>query len=104
LPHIEDIVGLLRLLRHAVKPGGLVVTDFWNPQSYVYWRKKGSSVYNHYVTYPEAVKMLEQAGLTISAVEAAGFDNPFGLNLELLGRTPFKRFGYSLITICRRTV
>jgi ubiquinone/menaquinone biosynthesis C-methylase UbiE len=102
LPHIEDIVGVLRLLCAAVKPGGFVIADFWNPRSYTYWRKRGSSVYNHYVPYDEARAMLLRAGLEILAIEGAGFQSPIDLNLEFLGRTPLKRFGYSLIAVCRR--
>lgn len=102
LPHIDNIVELLRLLRNAARPGGIIIADFWNPISYTYWKKRGSSVYNHYVTYREALIMLRNSGLELTVVEGANFQNPLNVNLELLGRTPLKRFGYSLIAICRR--
>lgn len=102
LPHIEDIAGLLSVLKNAVKPGGTVITDFWNRNSYVYRKKRGSSVYNNYVTYPEAVQILGDAGLEVITIEGGGFGNRLQWNLEILGRTPLKYFGYSLVSICRR--
>jgi ubiquinone/menaquinone biosynthesis C-methylase UbiE len=102
LPHIEDIIGVLQLLRDAAKPSGTVIVDFWNRHSYVHWRKRRSSVYNHYVTYSEAVEMIRLSGLQLVSIEGAGFQNPLNLDLEFMGRTALKRIAYSLIAICRR--
>lgn len=102
LPHIEDIPGVLKIFRNAVRPGGTIMVDFWNRNSYVYWKKKGSAVYNNYVNYGEAKEMITRAGLKLITFYGAGFGSPLEINLEFLGRTPMKRFAYSLVAICER--
>lgn len=102
LPHVEDITNVLRIFRDALRPGGLMMIDFWNRYSYVYWRKKGAGVYNHCVTYKEALEMIAAAELDLVAVKGAGFGAPSNINLEFLSRTPFKRFAWSLVALCGR--
>jgi ubiquinone/menaquinone biosynthesis C-methylase UbiE len=102
LPHIEDIAKALAILGGAIRPGGLVMIDFWNRQSYVYRQKRGAKVFNNYVSYDEARRILANSGLELIALEGAGFGSPWNLNLEFLSRTPLKRIAYSLVAVCRR--
>lgn len=102
LPHIENIARVLEILKGVVRPGGVLMFDFWNRNSYLYKKKRGAAVYNNYVTYEDAKELIVGSGLDLIAFEGAGFKSRFDANLEFLGRTPLKRFGYSLIAICRR--
>jgi ubiquinone/menaquinone biosynthesis C-methylase UbiE len=104
LPHIEDTNTALTLLAGAVRAGGLLIFDFWNPNSYTHWKKRGAKVYNNYVSYDDAVRTLNECGLELIRFEGAGFHSPINVNLEFLGRTPLKRFAYSLIAVCKRPV
>jgi 2-polyprenyl-3-methyl-5-hydroxy-6-metoxy-1,4-benzoquinol methylase len=102
LPHIKDIGNVLRILKGAVRPGGMLMVDFWNRQSYRYLKKNGAGVYNNFVSYKEARQMIADAGLELISFEGAAFGFPWDFNLEFLSRTPFKRIAYSLIAICKR--
>jgi 2-polyprenyl-3-methyl-5-hydroxy-6-metoxy-1,4-benzoquinol methylase len=102
LPHIEDIPAVLSIFRDAIRPGGLIMTDFWNRMSYRYWKKGNSHAYNNFVTYKEALRMISGARLELVAMEGAGFSSPVDLDLEFLGGTPFKRIAFSLVAVCRR--
>ena len=106
LPHlagIEQATGPLQLLKQAVKPGGILVFDMWNRHSYRHMKKDGSGVYNHYVSFAEVHRYLGQNGLKLVYQIGAGVANPWGLNLEFLGRTWFKRFAFTIISVCSRS-
>jgi ubiquinone/menaquinone biosynthesis C-methylase UbiE len=102
LPHIEEMTRAVTVLAGSVREGGLVIIDFWNSNSYVYWKKRGAKVYNNYVSHSCALELIRSSGLELISLEGAGFGSPWNLNLEFLGRTPLRRFGYSLIAVCRR--
>jgi 2-polyprenyl-3-methyl-5-hydroxy-6-metoxy-1,4-benzoquinol methylase len=102
LPHIEDVGNVISIMKGAVRPGGIMIFDFWNPVSYVYRKKQGASVYNNFIGYKSALSIVKSAGLELVTIEGAAFGSRLDLNLEFLGRTPLKRFAYSLIAVCKR--
>lgn len=101
VPHLRNLGTALKIFRKAVRPGGLIIVDFWNRHSYVYLRKRNSGVYNNYVTYKEVISIASGAGLKDIFVEYAGFVGPGDTSMEFLRWTPLRRFAYSLIAVCR---
>ncbi|MBA3327467.1 MAG: class I SAM-dependent methyltransferase [Solirubrobacterales bacterium] len=102
VPHLERIEDALEQLAGAVRPGGRLMFDFWNPRSYTYRKKRKAKAFIRYVDAREAKALVAGAGLELERLTGAGFKSPWLRDLEFLGSTPLWRYGWSLVALCRR--
>lgn len=101
LPHLENPASALRLLSRAVKPGGNIVFDLWNPYSFVgvirRLFRRPSRVLTKLYPYRRMLQMIEASGLTVEDSLAWGYPRVGTFSLDRLGNLVFKPLGYSVI-------
>ena len=101
LPHLEDPVAALTTMTGAIKPGGNVVFDLWNPYSFVglvcWLANRPSHVLTKRYSYRHILRMVEAAGLTVEDTFAWGYPRIGRFSADRLGNHLLKPLGYSIL-------
>jgi 2-polyprenyl-3-methyl-5-hydroxy-6-metoxy-1,4-benzoquinol methylase len=101
LPHLEDPVAVLTTMAGAIKPGGNVVFDLWNPYSFVGLVRKLASRPSHVLTrcysYRHILRMVEASGLIVEDRRAWGYPRIGRFSADRLGNRLLKPLGYAIL-------
>lgn len=101
LPHLEDPLHALKLIGQATKPGGTIIFDLWNENSFIgLYRKllqRKSYVFTRYYSYSEMMDLISNSWLKVIDILAWGYPRIGVFSMEIIGNRFFKALGYSLI-------
>lgn len=99
IPHLDDQVGALRVIRSLLRPGGTAIVDFWNRWSFIglarILLRRTSRAVIHYRTPGNAHALLVESGLAPGATLAWGYPRVGRYSLDRAGAALVPAWAYS---------
>jgi SAM-dependent methyltransferase len=105
IPHIVDWRGAIISLHDAVRPGGVVIFDLWNNESFIGLVRKlfrrRSAVYTHRLRRVDIRDAVDSLNANVVATYRWGYPRVGALSLDELGSRVWPSAAYCTVFCCR---